>query len=85
MPALTDKNIEICSISTPLDYKEYFDNEAGSIYGINHNLAQTGSKRQSCITSVKNLYLAGCDNFPGAGHPSVISAGYRLAKYILEN
>jgi phytoene dehydrogenase-like protein len=83
IPAVTDEKIEVLQMTDPLFYRDYFDNPDGAIYGINQVIGQIGVDRQSPVTPVGGLYLAGADTFPGAGHPSVISSGYRLAKYIL--
>ncbi|MBU2251531.1 MAG: FAD-dependent oxidoreductase, partial [Candidatus Omnitrophica bacterium] len=76
--------IETIEIATPLTMERYTGNYKGSIYGASQTVSQSGIKRFSQKTPIKNLYLVGAWTFPGEGISGVAHSGERAAEQILK-
>jgi phytoene dehydrogenase-like protein len=75
LPGLS-KAIEVKEIGTPLTNVRYTGNYRGAIYGWDQTPDNSGNRRVSQETTVKNLYLAGAWTRPGHGYGAVISSGF---------
>jgi all-trans-retinol 13,14-reductase len=74
LPGLS-KAIAVKEIGTPLTNVRYTSNYRGAIYGWDQTLDNSGTRRLSHVTPIKNLYLSGAWTRPGHGYGGVLSSG----------
>jgi all-trans-retinol 13,14-reductase len=74
LPGLS-KAIEVRDAATPLTNWRYTRNYRGAVYGWDQTLDNSGSRRMTPNTPIKNLYLAGAWTSPGGGYSAVIPSG----------
>ena len=75
-------HIEVMESASPATLHRYTNNEQGAAYGWAVTPDQSGTKRLSPITPIKNLYLAGHWTTPGPGVSAVAASGWRAAQLI---
>jgi phytoene desaturase len=69
----------------PKVWKERFNLEKGSAFGLSHNFTQVGYLRpQNRHKQYKNLYFAGASTHPGTGLPIVLLSAKLTTQRILE-
>ncbi|MCP4602851.1 MAG: NAD(P)/FAD-dependent oxidoreductase [Proteobacteria bacterium] len=78
------EHIEVLELGTPVTMQRYTRNANAAIYGFAQTNEQSGVNRFTTDTPIGGLYFANAYTYPGAGYSSVISAGYRAAKTIME-
>jgi phytoene desaturase len=79
---ISDK-IECEDVFTPLDFKNKYFSNRGSIYGISSNSMMAAFQRPANRSRLlKNLYFTGGSSHPGGGVPLVILSGRHAAKII---
>jgi all-trans-retinol 13,14-reductase len=74
LPGLS-KAIAVKEIGTPLTNIRYTSNYHGAIYGWDQTPDNSGTRRLSHVTPIKNLYLSGAWTRPGHGYGGVLSSG----------
>jgi prolycopene isomerase len=84
LPGLREA-IEVKEIGTPLTNVRYTSNYHGAIYGWDQTPQNSGPKRISHTTPLKNLYLAGAWTRPGHGYGGVIGSGLECFGEIMKN
>jgi all-trans-retinol 13,14-reductase len=84
LPGLREA-IEVKEIGTPLTNVRYTSNYHGAIYGWDQTPQNSGQKRVSHTTPLKNLYLAGAWTRPGHGYGGVIGSGLECFGEIMKN
>ena len=62
--------------STPLTNVRYTKNHAGSIYGFEKDITQSGKARTMSRSPVEGLFFSSAWTFPGGGYSGAIWAGY---------
>jgi phytoene dehydrogenase-like protein len=71
---------------TPRDWKEMYNLEKGSAFGLSHNFMQVGYLRpQNRHKNYRNLYFAGASTHPGTGLPIVLLSARLTTERILED
>ncbi len=83
LPGLS-KAIEIKEIGTPLTNVRYTSNYRGAIYGWDQTLDNSGPRRLSHVTPIKNLYLSGAWTRPGHGYSAVLWSGVECFSEIMK-
>lgn len=78
-------HIEVMESASPATLCRYTRNSRGAAYGWAVSPEQSGKKRLSPITPMKNLYLAGHWTTPGPGVNAVAASGWRAAQHIIRN
>ena len=79
------EHIKFEEINTPLTWKEQFNLEKGSAFGLSHNFMQVGYLRpQNRHARFKNLYFTGASTHPGTGLPIVLLSARLTTQRILE-
>jgi phytoene dehydrogenase-like protein len=84
LPGLS-KAIEVQEIGTPLTNWRYTGNYRGAIYGWDQTLDNSGQRRASFTTPIRNLYLAGAWTRPGGGYSAVLSSGLQCFAEVTRN
>ena len=85
MPDLAD-HIKFEVSYTPRDWKERYNLERGSAFGLSHNFMQVGYLRpQNRHKKYRNLYFAGSSTHPGTGLPIVLLSARLTTERILED
>ena len=71
---------------TPRDWKELYNLEKGSAFGLSHNFMQVGYLRpQNRHKRYQNLYFTGASTHPGTGLPIVLLSARLTTERILED
>jgi phytoene desaturase len=69
---------------TPLDWRETYNLEYGSAFGLGHDFMQVGYLRPgNRAKRLRNLYFVGASTVPGTGVPLVILGSKLVADRIL--
>ena len=85
---LTDlkKNLEVCEVFTPDDFKTQRNNYLGAAWGPEPRLTQSASFRPANKSEdIDNFYLVGAGTHPGAGVPGVLLSAEATVKEIIQN
>lgn len=78
-------SIEFEQIITPEDFKDIFNANRGSIYGVSSNgILSAFSRIPNKSKDIENLYFVGGATHPGGGMPLVLLSGKMAAEMILE-
>lgn len=81
-----ENHIEFETSITPLDFKNKFNAQFGSAFGLRPTLAQSNYYRpQAALRNISNLYFAGASNHPGAGVPIVLTSAELVVKEIIKD
>lgn len=79
------EHIKFETTYTPLDWKNRFNLDKGSAFGLSHNFWQVGYLRpQNRHKRYKNLYFAGASTHPGTGLPIVLLSAKLTTERILK-
>jgi phytoene dehydrogenase-like protein len=78
------KHISILDVATPLTLKRYTGNPDGAMMGLALTVGQFLPWDRFSSVPIKNLFLSSAWTFPGSGQTEVITAGYRLAKNLVD-
>lgn len=79
------EHIKFEIVKTPITWKEEFNLEKGSAFGLSHNYMQVGYLRpKNRHSQFKNLYFAGASTHPGTGLPIVLLSARLTTERILE-
>jgi hypothetical protein len=70
------EHLEYYETSTAKTIKRYTLNPGGTPYGYAQTVAQTGIKRMTAKSPIKNLYFASAWTFPGGGFTGAILSGF---------
>ncbi len=69
---------------TPVDWKQTYNLEYGSAFGLGHDFMQVGYMRpQNRAKRIRNLYFVGASTVPGTGVPLVIMGSRLVTERIL--
>ncbi|MGH7177086.1 MAG: phytoene desaturase family protein, partial [Tepidisphaeraceae bacterium] len=80
------KRIVVERIITPLDLKQLYNANAGSIYGLSSNSLRNAFLRPpNRDRDVRGLYFAGGATHPGGGLPLVALSGKIVSEMIIED
>jgi all-trans-retinol 13,14-reductase len=77
------KHIDNYTVKTAKTHMEETGNAGGSVNGFAQTTGQTGYRRISMVSPIKNLYYASAWTFPGGGFTGAIYSGYLAALEIL--
>lgn len=78
-----ENHIEEESVYTPLDFRNLYLSNRGSIYGISSNSMMSAFQRPANRSRLlRNLYFTGGSSHPGGGVPLVLLSGRHVAKII---
>ena len=78
------KHISILDVATPLTLKRYTGNPEGAMMGLANTVGQFLPWDRFSSLPIKNLFLSSAWTFPSGGQTEVITAGYRLAKNLVD-
>jgi phytoene dehydrogenase-like protein len=79
------EHIKFEIVYQPKVWKERFNLEKGSAFGLSHNFMQVGFLRpQNRHKQYKNLYSAGASTHPGTGLPTVFLSARLTTEMILK-
>jgi phytoene dehydrogenase-like protein len=79
------EHIKFEIVYQPKVWKERFNLEKGSAFGLSHNFMQVGFLRpQNRHKQYKNLYFAGASTHPGTGLPIVLLSARLTTERILK-
>lgn len=73
-------------VNTPVTWKDKFNSERGSIFGLDHGLMNLLSFRpRTKHDIIDNVYFVGASTHPGAGVPTCLAGAKITAERILKN
>lgn len=79
-----ENRIIVKNTATPLTMFRYTRATKGGLQGLAHTVAQSGKKRGSLKSPIKNLYRAGQYVFPGAGIVTVAISGKLCSELVIK-
>lgn len=78
------RNITFINVNTPLTLERYTGNTKGATYGFSQTVSQSGFRRLSQVTPIKNLYLSSAWTQPGGGICGVMLSSMQVSGIILK-